>query len=136
MTLKDVLESKPSQIVTCTKDCKLSDAVSIMDDKGVGSILVMDKEEKLIGIFTERDVMHCFSQQVNFKEDVVGKVMSKDLVALDSSTDIGVAVNVMSKHKIRHLPVLENEKFKGMISYRDLVSYLLPEVIFMAEDIY
>jgi NADH:ubiquinone oxidoreductase subunit F (NADH-binding)/CBS domain-containing protein/(2Fe-2S) ferredoxin/NAD-dependent dihydropyrimidine dehydrogenase PreA subunit len=136
MTLKDVLESKPSQIVTCTQDCKISDAVSIMDGKGVGSILIMDKNEKLIGIFTERDVMHCFSQKVSFNDDAVGKVMSKNIVALDSSTDIGVAVNVMSKHKIRHLPVLENEKLKGMISYRDLVSYLLPEVIFMAEDIY
>jgi signal-transduction protein with cAMP-binding, CBS, and nucleotidyltransferase domain len=45
-------------------------------------------------------------------------------------------VNVMSEKKIRHLPVMEDEKIIGMISYRDLVSYLLPEVIYMAEDIY
>ncbi len=136
MKVKDVLENKPSQMVTCTKDCKISDAVSIMDGKNVGSILVMDKEENPIGIFTERDVMHCFSQKVNFNEDPVEKVMSKELVTLDHSTDIGVAVNVMSKHKIRHLPVLKSEKVIGMISYRDLVSYLLPEIIFMADDIY
>lgn len=136
MTLKDVLESKPSQIVTCTKNCKIADAVTLMDGKNVGSILVMDAKENVIGIFTERDVMHCFARKINFNEDTIEKVMTKQPVTLDASTDIGVAVNVMSKHRIRHLPVQENEKLIGMISYRDLVSYLLPEVIYMAEDIY
>ncbi|HDZ88160.1 MAG TPA: CBS domain-containing protein, partial [Nitrospirae bacterium] len=136
MTLKDVLESKPSQMVTCTKDCKISDAVTIMDGKNVGSILVMDKDGQLVGIFTERDIMHCFVKKINFNEDSIAKVMSTEPVSLDGSSDISVAINVMSEHKIRHLPVVENEKLIGMISYRDLVSYLLPEVVYMAEDIY
>ncbi len=137
MTLKDVLESKPSQIVICKKDCKVGDAVTIMDGKNIGSILVFDdEEENLIGIFTERDIMHCFVKNVNFNDDTIGKVMSGDPVFLDASTDIGVAINVMSEKKIRHLPVFEDDKLIGMISYRDLVSYLLPEVIYMAEDIY
>jgi len=136
MTLKDVVESKPLEIVTCKKDCKVGDAVSIMDGKNVGSILVMDDKDQLVGIFTERDIMHCFVKKINFNEDPIEKVMSREPVTLDASTDISVAINVMSKHKIRHLPVMENEKIIGMISYRDLVSYLLPEVVYMAEDIY
>ncbi len=136
MTLRDVLESKPSVIVTCKKDCKIGDAVTIMDGKNVGSILVMDDDEKLIGIFTERDVMHCFVKSVNFNDDPIEKVMTKAPVTLDASTDIGVAINVMSEKKIRHLPVTEDDKLIGMISYRDLVSYLLPEVVYMAEDMY
>jgi CBS domain-containing protein len=62
--------------------------------------------------------------------------MTKKPISLDSAVDIAVAVQLMSEKKIRHLPVTEDEKIVGMISYRDLVSYLLPEVIYMAEDMY
>jgi signal-transduction protein with cAMP-binding, CBS, and nucleotidyltransferase domain len=90
----------------------------------------------LIGIFTERDIMHCFAKKISMNDEVMGNVMTAKPISLDASIDISVAVNVMSEKKIRHLPVTEDEKIIGMISYRDLVSYLLPEVIYMAEDIY
>lgn len=136
MTLKDVLTSKPMKVLTCKKDCKLADAVTIMDGNNVGSLLIMDDEDKLIGIFTERDIMHCFAKKVAMNEELMGKVMTPKPITLDSSVDIAIGVQLMSEKKIRHLPVTENEKVIGMISYRDLVSYLLPEVIYMAEDMY
>ncbi|MGC2063304.1 MAG: NADH-ubiquinone oxidoreductase-F iron-sulfur binding region domain-containing protein [Thermodesulfovibrionales bacterium] len=136
MTLKDVIASKPMKVLTCKKDCKLADAVTIMDGNNVGSLLIVDNEEKLIGIFTERDIMHCFAKKVAMNEEVMGKVMTPKPTTLDSSVDIAIAVQLMSEKKIRHLPVTEDEKVIGMISYRDLVSYLLPEVIYMAEDMY
>lgn len=136
MILKDVVKSKPVKVVTCKKDCKVADAVTIMDGNNVGSILVFDETKQLAGIFTERDIMHCFAKNISFVDAAIGSVMTPQPVTLDASTDIGVAVNVMSEKKIRHLPVTENEEIIGMISYRDIVSYLLPEVIFMAEDIY
>jgi NADH:ubiquinone oxidoreductase subunit F (NADH-binding)/CBS domain-containing protein/(2Fe-2S) ferredoxin len=136
MTLKDVIQSKPTKMVTCKKDCKISDAVSIMDGNNVGSILILDDDQKLTGIFTERDIMHCFAKKISMNDEILGSVMTAKPISLDASIDISVAVNVMSEKKIRHLPVTEDEKIIGMISYRDLVSYLLPEVIYMAEDIY
>lgn len=136
MLLKDVIQSKPTKMVTCKKDCKIADAVTIMDGNNVGSILVLDDDQKLIGIFTERDIMHCFAKKISMNDEVMGNVMTAKPISLDASIDISVAVNVMSEKKIRHLPVTEDEKIIGMISYRDLVSYLLPEVIYMAEDIY
>ncbi len=136
MTLKDVLKSKPSQLVTCTRYCKVTDAVNIMDGKDIGSILILDENKKVVGIFTERDIMHCFVKRVSFNDEIIENVMSTDPVTLDASTDIGVAINVMSEKKFRHLPVMEDDELIGIISYRDLVSYLLPEVIYMAEDIY
>jgi NADH:ubiquinone oxidoreductase subunit F (NADH-binding)/CBS domain-containing protein/(2Fe-2S) ferredoxin len=134
MILKDVLQSKPMKVVTCKKDCKLADAVTIMDGNNIGSLLVVDAEETLIGIFTERDIMHCFARKVSMNDEIMGNVMTPKPITLDSSVDIAVAVQLMSEKKIRHLPITEDEKIVGMISYRDLVSYLLPEVIYMAED--
>ena len=136
MTLKDVLAAKPSKVITCTTTCVVADAVTVMDGNNVGSILVYDAEKNLVGIFTERDIMHCFTKNISFKDDMIEKVMTPNPIVLDSSTDISVAITVMSERKIRHLPVREDEKIAGIISYRDLVSYLLPEVIYMAEDIY
>lgn len=136
MTLKDLLSTKPSKMVTCKTDSVVADAISIMDTNNIGSVLVLDKEEKLVGIFTERDLMHCIARKVAMNETKMQDVMTKNPLTLDASTDISVAVHLMSERKIRHLPVTEDEKVIGMVSYRDLVSYLLPEVIYMAEDIY
>ena len=136
MTLKDLLQSKPTRVETCSTDCIVADAITIMDGKNIGSLLVLDSDKKLVGIFTERDIMHCFAKGTQFKTEVMKNVMTPNPTTLDASTDISVAISLMSDRKIRHLPVMENETIIGMVSYRDLVSYLLPEVIYMAEDIY
>ncbi|MEW5745211.1 MAG: NADH-ubiquinone oxidoreductase-F iron-sulfur binding region domain-containing protein [Nitrospirota bacterium] len=136
MTLKDLLQSKPMRVETCSPDCIVADAVTIMDGKNIGSLIVADANGELIGIFTERDIMHCFVKGVQFKNEVMRNVMTPNPITLDASADLGVAINLMSERKIRHLPVTENEKVIGIISYRDVVSYLLPEVIYLSEDIY
>ncbi len=136
MTLKDLVKAKPTKMVTCTVSCNLADAVTMMDGQNVGSILVFNDDKKLVGIFTERDIMHCFARNIQIKQMTIKDVMTPNPVTLDAATDISVAVTLMSDRKIRHLPVMEDEKIIGMVSYRDLVAYLLPEVIFMAEDIY
>lgn len=136
MTLKDLLQSKPSKMVTCRITCLVADAVTVMDKQNVGSILVLDENDKLAGIFTERDIMHCFTKGINFSEVTMDRIMTPDPVTLECSAGISTAVKVMSERKIRHLPVMEGERIFGVISYRDLVSNILPEVIYMAEDIY
>lgn len=136
MTLKDLLQAKPSKMVTCKTTCLVADAVTVMDGHNVGSILVLDDADKLVGIFTERDIMHCFVKNISFKDEVMGKIMTPNPITFDSSTDIGAAITVMSEKKIRHLPVTEGGKLTGVVSYRDLVSYLLPQVIYASDDIY
>ncbi|TAN45912.1 MAG: CBS domain-containing protein [Nitrospirae bacterium] len=136
MTLKDLLAVKPTKILTCKTTCVVADAVTMMDGTNVGSILVYDEEGNLAGIFTERDIMHCFAKNIPFKEQTMKTVMTANPITLDSATDISVAIGVMSQKRIRHLPVMEDGKIVGLVSYRHLVSYLLPEVIYMAEDIY
>jgi CBS domain-containing protein len=62
--------------------------------------------------------------------------MRQDITTFDPSVSISSAISVASKKKIRHLPVVEGDKIIGMITFRDLVSYLLPEICYMAESIY
>ena len=136
MTLKDVMATKPvSRIVTCRKDTRLSDAVGQMEDNNVGSVIVVDEEDQLVGIFTESDIMNCFANKTSLNDEVMGNIMTQKPITLDVSIDISVAVSIMSEKKIRHLPITENGQIAGIISYRDLVSYLLPEILFMTDDI-
>jgi signal-transduction protein with cAMP-binding, CBS, and nucleotidyltransferase domain len=106
-----------------------------MDGHNIGSILILDPEDRLAGIFTERDIMHCFAKNISLREEPIANVMTPNPITLDSSEDIGVAIKVMSENRIRHLPVLEGGKVIGVVSYRYVVSNLLPEIIYMADDI-
>src|SRR5208283_2819953 len=135
MTLKELLQAKPSKMVTCRTTCLVSDAVTVMDGHNVGSILILDENDKLAGIFTERDIMHCFAKNISLREEKIVNIMTPNPITLEASEDISVAIRVMSEKKIRHLPVMENGNLLGVVSYRCVVSCLLPEVIFMADDI-
>jgi signal-transduction protein with cAMP-binding, CBS, and nucleotidyltransferase domain len=136
MTLKDLLHSKPSKMVTCRTTCLVADAVTVMDGHNVGSILILAPDDTLAGIFTERDIMHCFAKNISFRDETIANFMTPNPITLDASENISVAIKVMSENRIRHLPVMEDGKVIGVVSYRYVVSYLLPEVIYMAEDIY
>jgi CBS domain-containing protein len=135
MTLRDILNSKPSKMITCRTTCLVADAVTVMDGHNVGSILILDSEDRLAGIFTERDIMHCFAKNISLREETISNVMTPNPITLDASEEISVAIKVMSENKIRHLPVMDNGKLIGVVSYRYVVSCLLPEVIYMADDI-
>ncbi len=122
-------------MVTCRITCLVADAVTVMDAHNVGSILILDDNGKLVGIFTERDIMHCFAKNLSLREEKIVNIMTPDPITLESSENISVAIGIMSEKKIRHLPVMENGKLIGVVSYRYVVSCLLPDVIFMADDI-
>jgi CBS domain-containing protein len=62
--------------------------------------------------------------------------MTKQVTTFEPSTEISQALQVVASQKIRHLPVVEGDKLVGMITYRDLISHVLPEVIYVAESIY
>jgi CBS domain-containing protein len=57
----------------------------------------------------------------------------REITTFDPSTEISSAITIASREKIRHLPVVEGDKIIGMVTFRDLVSYLLPEICYMAE---
>ena len=136
MTLKNILESKPLIIVTITKGQTISAAVKIMGERNVSGVFVVDENDKLVGIFTERDIVRCVVNGISLEKEVIGNIMRTDLTTFDPSMEISSAIAVASKKKIRHLPVVEEDKLVGMITFRDLVSYLLPEICYMAKEIY
>ena len=135
MTLRDILNSRPYEIVKINGSCRISDAVRMMSEKNVSGIFVVDEQDKLISIFTERDIVRCVFNNTP-TDEYLQNLMMRDITIFDPSTEVSAAIAIASRKKIRHLPVVEGEKIVGMITFRDLVSYLLPEICFMAETMY
>ncbi|MDH4027702.1 MAG: CBS domain-containing protein, partial [Nitrospirota bacterium] len=136
MILKDIIERKPHEIITMTPDQTAGEAVRLMAEKKVSDIIIVDDNGRIEGIYTERDVVRCVHNGINLATEPVKNVMSKKVITFELSTEVSTAIQIIAKEKIRHLPVVENDKLVGMITYRDLVSHVLPEIIYMAEAIY
>ena len=101
----------------------------------MSGIFVVDHDDKLVSIFTERDIVRCVYNEIPPDEMLVN-VFMRDIITFEPSTDVSTAISIASKKKIRHLPVVDGDKIIGMITFRDLVSYLLPEICYMAETMY
>ena len=133
MTLKNIIRSKPLVIITVTKDQKISDTVKVMGEKNISSVLIVDDNNKLVGIFTERDIVRCVVKGISLEDEVIENIMRTDLITFDPSMVLSSAIAVALRKNIRHLPVVEEDKIVGMITFRDLVSYLLPEILYLAK---
>jgi NADH:ubiquinone oxidoreductase subunit F (NADH-binding)/CBS domain-containing protein/(2Fe-2S) ferredoxin/NAD-dependent dihydropyrimidine dehydrogenase PreA subunit len=135
MTLKDILESRPYEVITISKDSTVSDAVDLMSRKNVSGLFVVDRENKLVGIFTERDIVRCVFNRVP-DDETISALTKREITIFDPSTAVSSAISTASRKKIRHLPVVEGGRIIGMVTFRDLVSYMLPEISFMAEAVH
>ncbi len=130
MLLKDVLESRPYEIITIHKNRTVMDAINLMSEKNVSGLFVIDDYNKLISIFTERDIVRCVYREIS-NDEILDNLTKRDIITFDPSTAISTAISVASRKKIRHLPVVEGDTITGMVTFRDLISYLLPEISYM-----
>ncbi len=112
------------RVVTVSPDDSVRIAIARMIEETVGSVAVCDGE-RLVGIFTERDVLRLASEGSDFAEIHVGDVMTRQLVTLAPDDDILDAARLMGERKIRHLPVLEGENLLGMVGIREVVRALV-----------
>jgi len=114
-----LLITKP--LVKVEKGTTTRDAVKIMAKNNVGSVLIFDGD-KLIGIFTERDLLEAVAKDEDLGKPVEELGTVGNLVTVDEDSPINVAAELMSKHNIRHLIVVDRAgKPIGIVSIRDLV---------------
>lgn len=126
MLIRDVLKQKKDDMYTIRDSALIMEAVNTMNEKHIGALLVMDTKENLVGIITERDIMRNLGKCIEGKNvDTIMSPREKLLIA-HAEDDIHFALNVFTKNKIRHLPVLDREnKIKGIISIGDTTRALM-----------
>ena len=125
--VQQLLDRKGDEIISITKDASVFDAIKLMADRGVGSLLVMDGDE-LKGIVTERDYARKVIIKGRSSESTpVADIMTTDLVTASLTQSVNDCMTLMSERRIRHLPVLVDGKVAGMISIGDLVQAIISD---------
>ena len=96
-----------------------------MAEKNIGALMVIE-EEKLLGIFSERDYARKIVLQGKASHDTpVNEIMTKTVITVHPSDSLEHCMNLMSENRIRHLPIEENKKVSGIISIGDVVNAII-----------
>ena len=123
MKISDILRSKGSACVTVHPDIQVTEALRTLVEHDIGAVVVVDDTIK--GIFTERDVLRAAAADIQRLANArVRDLMTVDVVTATPDHDIQHVMNVMTEHRIRHLPVVAGGEVRGMISIRDVVNAL------------
>ena len=126
-TVKQILKAKGHSIWSVTPEDTVFDAIQLMADKRVGALLVMTGP-KLDGIISERD----YAREVILKGrssrvTPVRDIMSSRVITITSRYRVNDSLALMTKHNIRHLPVVDDGKVAGIVSIGDLVKEVINE---------
>jgi CBS domain-containing protein len=121
-----VSEIMQTDLVTCHPTATVTEAARVMRDGIVGAVLVMEGP-RLVGIFTERDLVGLLAEDEDVRQRPISAVMTRDVVMAPPDADVMWAADVMKQRRVRHLPVGEDGFVAGIISVRDL--FVLAEAV-------
>ncbi len=121
----DILNEKSrhskGELATIDPLATVVDAAKLMNERHIGALVVLDDSGRLVGMFTERDVLtRVVGQERNPRETRVGDVMTKQVIACRPDTPNEELRAIMREKRIRHVPVVEDGRVVGMVSIGDL----------------
>ncbi len=134
MDIRNVLEAKNIKTVFSTRpDALVSDAVDDMVTRDIGSILVM-QDDKMVGLVTLRDIVRALKEKGKDLLDArVESIMKPDPVTAKPTTSIDEIRSLMIQHHVSHVPIMEEEKLIGVVSFFDVARTVLSETKFENE---
>lgn len=114
---RDIMSKK---VLTISLDANLKDAIELLVANEISGLPVVDKQEKLVGIITEKDLIN-FAFSGNLNNTKVSEAMSREVTSFSADTDIYAIAIAISQHNIRRVPITESGKVVGIISRRDVI---------------
>ncbi|GAP64652.1 hypothetical protein ARMA_3075 [Ardenticatena maritima] len=122
MTVRNLLSTKGFGTITVHPDTSVLDAVRILAEHNIGAVVVVDDDDRVVGIFTERDlVRHCATQGAEVLHLPVREVMTPDPITALPQDDLRIIAHVMVEKHFRHIPVVEDGQLIGILSIRDVL---------------
>ncbi|MYL96595.1 CBS domain-containing protein [Novosphingobium sp. FGD1] len=127
MTIGRIIEGR-ADIVTCDVSTTVRDAVALLADRRIGAVPVMEDGE-IAGIFSERDVIYRLHEMGAQVLDMpLGHIMTASPVTVEPETSVMAALSLMTRRRIRHLPVVSGGRMVSFVSIGDLVKYRIDKI--------
>ena len=129
MKINDLLKTKGGNVITVNQNRSVYDAIKVLFENKIGAVLVNNDNEDVIGIISERDILReCYRDSDKLKDVQIKDVMTRELIVGEPEDEISYVKQVMIENRIRHLPVIDNDKLTGILSMRDIVEAELTKV--------
>ncbi len=134
-TVRQLLSKKGNDIHSVAPDVTVFETIKLMSELKVGALLVIEND-KLIGIISERDYTRkVILKDRSSKTTTVREIMTSNLVNVAPDNSIDECMVLMSKHHIRHLPVIENDTIVGILSVMDVVKNIISDKEFIIDQL-
>jgi CBS domain-containing protein len=131
MKVTEILRSKGADVVTIWPGASLRSAVARMANRNIGALVVVDDQGGIVGMLSERDVVLALAESAEQAlSGAVSEVMSRKLITCGPDDRLADLMAVMTEHRVRHLPVVEDGHLLGLVSIGDLVKARLGELEF------
>ena len=133
--VKEILQSKGNETYTVDVDSTVLDALNLMAEKDIGGVLVTE-HGRLVGIFTERHYARkVFIKGRSSPSTLIRDVMASDLVTVTVEDNAEKCMSLMTRHGIRHLPVIRDSDLVGIVSIGDLMQSIIEDREFDVEQL-
>lgn len=134
-TVSHILGHKGRDIWSVSSDLTVFDALSMMADKNIGALVVID-DDAVTGIVSERD----YARKVvllgkDSKDTLVGEIMTSGPITVTADTSVGSCMELMTDNRFRHLPVMDGDTLVGVISIGDVVNAVIEEQSFLIDQL-
>ena len=126
MQVVQFIQEKQIKIITCREEDTVQTAAMLLARNKIGAMPVLSADRRVVGIFSERDIVRAFAEQNMDVNNVrVSELMSRNIVACAPGDDMTAAQQLMKQHGVRHLPVMDGGELLGFISIRDALEVVL-----------
>ena len=126
-TVKHLLDTKQVRIISVPENISVLEALKVMTEKNISAVLVME-DQKLHGIFTERDYARkIILQGKSSKDTLISEAMTATPITITLNDSIDFCMELMTEKHIRHLPIVVDSEVKGMVSIGDVVKFIIED---------
>ncbi|MBX9778043.1 MAG: CBS domain-containing protein [Xanthobacteraceae bacterium] len=129
MTVKTILSTKGSEVITIAPAATLEEAIAVLARNRIGAVVVVGPEQRVIGILSERDVVRALSEHgASALKQPLSQTMTRVVVTCGETDTVSDLMERMTHGRFRHIPVLEQDRLIGIISIGDVVKQRLGEM--------
>ena len=120
--------------LTASPDAPINRVLSTLSSRGIGALVVQNKHGTVVGIISERDIIHSLAERKSLDGLVVDDIMTRNVTSIEPNFSSSDIMKTMTEKKLRHLPIISKNNLIGIVSIGDVVQHLIKKYELEAEQ--